>query len=457
MIPRFTALLTLLMMALSFAFSARAETMRALPVALNAQITVQTDYVTLGDLFGPGVARAEKSVTTAPDPGRKAVLDADWLAAVASANSIDWRPRSRFDRAVVFRPGKAVEADLILDAVRAHLRDRGMSRHVGLTLDRPLTPLMIDAHATPEIRVLDTLHNPDAARFSALVEIATADDNVLTTLTLTGPTFAVVTVPVLKDNAEKNTLITRDMLIEREIPESSFNPAYATDPTEILGRAVAGYIRAGEPITPQELVYISFVELPVLSRDMARDTEITEDDLTLARFDERDLPDHLLRDASQVLGMTARRYLPAGVPLRPTDVFAANPIQIPVAMRDIRRGDRVGHDDVAWVTVNESELRTGVITEPDEIIGREAIRTVRAGRPVFENQVRRPIVIERGETITIRLITPQMTLTAVGRALNDAGKGETIEIMNLQSRKRLLATVEGPQLVSVDAAPRMSF
>ncbi|MEK9751649.1 MAG: hypothetical protein VW338_00345, partial [Rhodospirillaceae bacterium] len=46
---------------------------------------------------------ADKRIAYAPQPGRRAVFDAEWLNRLAYRLQLAWRPTSRLDRAIVAR------------------------------------------------------------------------------------------------------------------------------------------------------------------------------------------------------------------------------------------------------------------------------------------------------------------------------------------------------------------
>jgi flagella basal body P-ring formation protein FlgA len=50
---------------------------------------------------------------------------------------------------------------------------------------------------------------------------------------------------------------------------------------------------------------------------------------------------------------------------------------------------------------------------------------------------------------------PGMTITTTGRALEGGAIGDVIQVMNLQSKKTIQATVTGSSMVQVVTAPRL--
>lgn len=61
-----------------------------------------------------------------------------------------------------------------------------------------------------------------------------------------------------------------------------------------------------------------------------------------------------------------------------------------------------------------------------------------------------PRAILRGDEVTISLKNGGLALTAPGRALSDAARGEDLRVLNLSSNKTLTATTVGPGHVRVE-------
>ena len=61
--------------------------------------------------------------------------------------------------------------------------------------------------------------------------------------------------------------------------------------------------------------------------------------------------------------------------------------------------------------------------------------------------MRRPIVITKGQTVTMQFIVPGVELTAMGRAMSEGGIGDTVTIQNPVSYRMISATVVAPGAV----------
>lgn len=125
------------------------------------------------------------------------------------------------------------------------------------------------------------------------------------------------------------------------------------------------------------------------------------------------------------------------------EVAPANAPRVVVPAHDIQRGETIMAEDLDYATVAPDRLRAGIITSATEIEGREARRVLRAGELVRVDDVRRPILVARGSTVTMTFNEPGISLTAVGRAMGEGGLGESVIVQNPVSFRQVSCIVTG--------------
>jgi flagella basal body P-ring formation protein FlgA len=84
--------------------------------------------------------------------------------------------------------------------------------------------------------------------------------------------------------------------------------------------------------------------------------------------------------------------------------------------------------------------------------GMQARRTLSAGRPFRGDDVRRPIVVTKGQTVTMEFAVPGVQLSAMGRAMSEGGIGDTVTVQNPVSYRMVSATVTAPGTVRATGA-----
>jgi flagella basal body P-ring formation protein FlgA len=125
----------------------------------------------------------------------------------------------------------------------------------------------------------------------------------------------------------------------------------------------------------------------------------------------------------------------------------AGTVRIVVPAHDIARGDTISDGDLTYTTVDGAALMSGVPTKIDEIKGMQARRVLAAGQPFRGEDVKKPIVITKGETVTMQFILPGVELTAMGRAMSEGGIGDSVTIQNPASYRMISGIVTAPGTV----------
>jgi flagella basal body P-ring formation protein FlgA len=129
-----------------------------------------------------------------------------------------------------------------------------------------------------------------------------------------------------------------------------------------------------------------------------------------------------------------------------SSAFAAT-VRVVVPVHDVARGDTIGENDLTFATVDGNALMSGVPTKIDEVKGMQARRMLTAGQPFRAEDVRRPIVVTKGQTVTMQFAAPGVELSAMGRAMSEGGVGDTVTIQNPVSYRMISGIVVAPGTV----------
>ncbi len=128
-------------------------------------------------------------------------------------------------------------------------------------------------------------------------------------------------------------------------------------------------------------------------------------------------------------------------------------VRVVVPARDIPRGEVIGETDLTYATVDGASLMAGVPTKIEEVAGMQARRVLSTGQPFRGDDVRRPIVITKGQSVTMQFSAPGVELVAMGRAMSEGGIGDTVTIQNPASFRMISATVISPGIVRANGGP----
>jgi flagella basal body P-ring formation protein FlgA len=148
----------------------------------------------------------------------------------------------------------------------------------------------------------------------------------------------------------------------------------------------------------------------------------------------------------RTLTLLALMLVGAAVLMQASSAFAAT-VRVVVPVHDIARGDTIGESDLTFATVDGDALMSGVPTKMEEVKGMQARRVLSAGRPFRGEDVRRPVVVTKGQTVTMQFAAPGVELTAMGRAMSEGGVGDTVTVQNPASYRMVSAIVVAPGTV----------
>ena len=120
-------------------------------------------------------------------------------------------------------------------------------------------------------------------------------------------------------------------------------------------------------------------------------------------------------------------------------------VAVPVPLRRLMPGDIVGETDIGTVDLPASRIGAFAITDPADLVGMQVRSLLTEGRAVMVQAVMQPLVVGRGSLVTIRFSDGALQLSAPGRALGDAHRGQEVRIVNLVSNTAVvgIATADG--------------
>jgi flagella basal body P-ring formation protein FlgA len=131
-------------------------------------------------------------------------------------------------------------------------------------------------------------------------------------------------------------------------------------------------------------------------------------------------------------------------------VTALVDLEVPalLAVRDLSRGHVLAEEDLTESYVSFSRAK-GSLTDTSQAAGQTLKVSVRAGSPIRDRDLRVTSLISKGDTVSIVAQAGGLKVTALGQAKEDGALGQTISVVNMDSKKIVLAKVIGPGQVEV--------
>jgi flagellar basal body P-ring formation protein FlgA len=115
----------------------------------------------------------------------------------------------------------------------------------------------------------------------------------------------------------------------------------------------------------------------------------------------------------------------------------------------IERGEVLKASDLTVLRQPKSE--DGAISDTAAATGLAARHQLRPGQPLHAADLMKPAIVQRNDTVTIVYQSPGLVLTLRGQAQESGALGDTIGVLNVESKRAVQGIVSGPGRVTVSA------
>jgi flagella basal body P-ring formation protein FlgA len=127
-----------------------------------------------------------------------------------------------------------------------------------------------------------------------------------------------------------------------------------------------------------------------------------------------------------------------------------------VVTRPMKRGEVLRDSDVAFERRPKGEIQADAVRDRPAAIGMALQQALRQGQVIRNNDLTRPQLIKRSEPVMIIYEVPGISLTARGKAEENGSLGDTVNVLNVQSKRVIQAVVSGPgQVTATSLNPRV--
>lgn len=141
--------------------------------------------------------------------------------------------------------------------------------------------------------------------------------------------------------------------------------------------------------------------------------------------------------SSEVLRHQPARF--TGTAVETVDAVAVN--------RAVERGEVLQASDLT--VVRRPKAQAAGLVDMQAAIGLAARHQLRPGQPIYLADLMKPEIVQRNDTVTLVYQAPGLTLTLRGQAQNAGALGDTIDVLNPQTKRVVQGVVSGPDRVSV--------
>ena len=123
-------------------------------------------------------------------------------------------------------------------------------------------------------------------------------------------------------------------------------------------------------------------------------------------------------------------------------------LETAVLTRNVDRGDVLKGSDVIIERRPKAELG-GDAAARDQSVGMQMRKAMRAGQPLKTADLARPDLVQRDEDVTLIYDSAGIYLTVHGKAVESGTEGDTVNVLNLQSKRTVSGVVIGRRQVAI--------
>lgn len=178
--------------------------------------------------------------------------------------------------------------------------------------------------------------------------------------------------------------------------------------------------------------------------------------ITMGKLDVSRLPPCSAHEAFSPPGARLRGRSHVGVRCLGPNIWSVYvPVNISVignyvtTSRPLSAGQTLSATDLTTLSGDLTSQPTGVVIDPQKAIGKTLRNSLGAGQPLRTDQLLAPLVIRQGQTVNVISKGSGFTVSAEGKALNNAAEGQLAQIrMNSGQTLTGVANADGSVEIS---------
>jgi flagella basal body P-ring formation protein FlgA len=135
----------------------------------------------------------------------------------------------------------------------------------------------------------------------------------------------------------------------------------------------------------------------------------------------------------------------------------AETVEAVIVLRPLAQNEVIKASDITVERRPKAEFAAAPAATIEDVLGFAAKRPLRERQAIRASDLQKPELVGRNETITMQFEAPGMLLSVRGKALEAGALGDLINVINIESKRSIQATVIGPGRVIVSSAtPRLA-
>jgi flagellar basal body P-ring formation protein FlgA len=242
-------------LALLAAFGSSAASQDAAP-KLRELVTVTGDVVRIGDLIENAGATSNVAIFRAPDLGHTGTVEVARITDALKPHDIDRLDTSGLAEVVVTRLSRVITGKDIEERITRALSGQqgfGDVRNLGVTFDREVRALHVEASATADLLVARMYSDPRTGRFDVSFEIPGSAVARRLPLRFTGTAVETIEAAILSRPVGRGEMIQEsDVTIERRPKIEAAGEAISAE--QVIGMSAKRALRSGQVLRGSDVV-----------------------------------------------------------------------------------------------------------------------------------------------------------------------------------------------------------
>lgn len=228
-------------------------------ISLRSDIRVDSQFVTLGDLFYVDGKKGAINVVRAPLPGDKITIPAGPLARFTSRQGLRWENAMQLPRVRVTRSSTKVREGEIRDVLELAFDDMDFDAPIDIKFQTQNIIIHLPTKTTPELTVETLTHDPATGRFVAQISTPLDNDESRMT-TIVGQTIEVQVIPVLARSVPRGGILTAQDIKTERIPVQRIGANIVAQMKDVVGMQTKRALRPGQPLRSTDLMKPRVIE-----------------------------------------------------------------------------------------------------------------------------------------------------------------------------------------------------
>ncbi len=174
----------------------------------RGEIFLDSDVITVGDVFDGVGDKAGAVIANAPEPGRKVTYDVSALAQIARNNALDWKPGNTYERVTITRASQKITAAQIQARVATELAALNPDKELDIALDNQGMEINRPAKEVFTTELTDLSNDPIRHRFSAKFVVKGDKQDKAEVFQISGRAMPMVKVAMLTHAVQMGDVLT---------------------------------------------------------------------------------------------------------------------------------------------------------------------------------------------------------------------------------------------------------